>query len=148
MARRRKLASPERTYLCALKAWELYAPDSEKPAKIHEIRATIREPGARGGLTPSQVTDVERRLVAEGRIKIIKGHWTKVKLTSKGRRTGCRTAKVSTWTNKGRFASGLSGKRGKAKCKNITVKGKKRKMCWGPDGKLVSNTAQRVRKRK
>lgn len=32
------------------------------------------------------------------------------------------------------------GRRGKAvKCKNVTVNGRRRKLCWGRNGRLVSN---------
>lgn len=35
----------------------------------------------------------------------------------------------------------LSALEGMGRCKNVTVRGKRRRMCWGSDGKLASNQA-------
>lgn len=148
MAKRTKKGI-DNTYLCAVKFWSgTYdaAPEWSRGKRLNTVvegvRGTVREQG----FSAETVRKAERRLAKQGKITLKKnrGRITGVALTAKGAKVGCSTTKLAPFTDhtyRGSKLSGLGGRAGK--CKIITVRGKRRKLCWGRNGKLTSNTRAR-----
>jgi hypothetical protein len=105
MPKRRK-AGVKKTLLCATRFWSIDW--RTKDNRIATLRAGVRKVVRTQGYTSKQIDKAERDLVREGKLEIGgRGTGKTLRLTDKGNRVGCRTVKLSPWTDSPRAANTL-----------------------------------------